>query len=175
MMQLAARFLVDRTAAAAAEMALLLPLLVVLMFGGLEAGNYFWNAHKVVKAVRDGSRYAARLPFSIYSCGGSDRVDAAAVSDAAALTRIKNVTRTGSPDASKAPMVPNWTNAQVSVVSLACDTATTKTGIFEDRTDGAYRLRVIASANYLPLFSQLGFSTATIGLRASSESVVMGL
>ena len=47
-------------AAAAAEMALVVPLLVILMFGSFELGRYFLDEHVVVKAVRDGARYASR-------------------------------------------------------------------------------------------------------------------
>ena len=35
-----------------------------LMFGAVELGNYFLNEHSLVKAVRDGARYAARQDFS---------------------------------------------------------------------------------------------------------------
>ncbi len=42
--------------AAAAEMALVTPLLLIIMAGGLEVGNYFMDEHRLVKAVRDGAR-----------------------------------------------------------------------------------------------------------------------
>ena len=58
--------------AAAAEMALALPILLVLLFGSAEIGNYFMNEHILVKAVRDGARYAARQDFSNFSsCSGA--------------------------------------------------------------------------------------------------------
>jgi len=56
---------------AAVEMALILPVLLALMFGSVELGNYFMNEHSLVKAVRDGARFAARQNFSTYSaCTG---------------------------------------------------------------------------------------------------------
>ena len=55
-----------RRAAAAAEMALVLPLLLTLMFGALEVGNYFMNEHTLLKAVRSGARFAARQNFTNY-------------------------------------------------------------------------------------------------------------
>ena len=62
----------DRDGSAAAEMALVLPLLLVLTFGPLELGNYFMNQHTLVKAVRDGARFAARQDFTNYTaCSGS--------------------------------------------------------------------------------------------------------
>ena len=52
-------------------MALVLPLLLVLMFSFAEAGNYVMNEHGLVKAVRDGARFAARQDFSNYTgCSG---------------------------------------------------------------------------------------------------------
>ena len=50
----------DSRGAAAAEMALVLPLLLVILFGSLELGNYFMNEHTLIKAVRDGARFAGR-------------------------------------------------------------------------------------------------------------------
>jgi Flp pilus assembly protein TadG len=62
----------DRKASAAAEMALVMPILLTLMFGSLELGNYFMNEHTLVKAVRNGARFAARQNFTYYtSCSGS--------------------------------------------------------------------------------------------------------
>src|SRR6059058_2189248 len=60
------RLLRDEAANAAAEMAMVTPLLLVLMLGCTELGNYFWNEHTLLKAVRDGARYAARQGFSNY-------------------------------------------------------------------------------------------------------------
>src|SRR3954451_15591521 len=61
----------DSRAAAAAEMALVTPLLLILTFGAAELGNYFMNEHSLVKAVRDGARFAARQNFTNYtSCSG---------------------------------------------------------------------------------------------------------
>ena len=54
-------------------------LLLTLMFAGLEGAHYLYVEHQVVKGVRDGARYAARLPFD-------------SVVDS---TSVKNVTRTG--------------------------------------------------------------------------------
>ena len=53
--------------AAATEMALVTPLLLILLVGGLEIGNYFMDEHRLVKAVRDGARYAARQDFTFFS------------------------------------------------------------------------------------------------------------
>ena len=45
------RFLRDQSGSPAVEFALTLPMMLALMFGGLEAGHFFWTEHKLVKAV----------------------------------------------------------------------------------------------------------------------------
>ncbi|HSG55028.1 MAG TPA: TadE/TadG family type IV pilus assembly protein, partial [Paracoccaceae bacterium] len=54
------RLIKDTRASAATEFALSLPMMLALMFVGMEAGHFFWTEHKLVKAVRDGARFAAR-------------------------------------------------------------------------------------------------------------------
>ena len=185
------QFLSDQSGASAAEMALILPMLIVLMFGGMEAGYYFWSEHKVVKAVRDGARYAGRLPVSTYSCPANPGFGAAgSITDAAAETRISNLTRTGTINGQGQPVIPGWTDDnngtvdktnQLRVVVQCFDktgdasaSVAANTGMFESRND-VIRVRVVANTAYEPLFSTLGFDTASIGLAASSESIVMGM
>lgn len=172
MTMLGVRYFKDSKASAATEMALITPLLVTLLFGGFEAGYYFWNAHKVVKAVRDGARYAGRQQFAAYNCGGSGTVNEPWA------TNIKNVTRTGNTAGSGTPMIPNWTNSEVALVVTcsATDGAgnSITTGIFNKQTN-VIRVRVAAQTSYRPLFSTLGFDTGGIGLRATSQAVVMGI
>jgi hypothetical protein len=50
--------------AAAAEMVMVLPFLLVLLFGSAELGNYFLDDSGLLKQVRDGARYASRLPLA---------------------------------------------------------------------------------------------------------------
>ena len=51
----------DTRAAAAVEMALILPMAFALLFTTMEAGYYFQTEHKAIKYVREGARYASRL------------------------------------------------------------------------------------------------------------------
>ncbi len=48
-------------------MALVTPLLLTLLFGGLEGGNFMLQQHIVTKGVRDGARFAGREPFGAYT------------------------------------------------------------------------------------------------------------
>ena len=170
------RFLRDERGAAAAEMALMLPLLVVLLFVTFAGGYFLWNEHKVVKGVRDGARYAGRLDFTKYTCP--------ATVDAATETSIKNVTRTGFPSADNPnvtgtddPTIRGWTNTAPCVtVTLSCET---RGGLYAANSGNAPVITVSASVPYPDsplsgLVAVLGFDT-DINLNAQAESPVMGL
>ena len=84
-------------------MALVLPLLLVLLFGSVELGNSFYSEHVLIKGVRDGARYAARQAFSNYTaCSGSP---GATIED-----NTKTLVRTGQISGGS-DILPNWTNA----------------------------------------------------------------
>ena len=165
-------FLGDRRGAAAAEMALVAPLLITLLFGSAELGNYFLNEHAVVKAVRDGARYASRLPMTDYpSCTPTS----------AAETQIRNVTRTGTiAGATAGNRLSYWEDTMggsptVTVVA-ACDTSGTYTGIYSGLAMGVPVVTVSATVPYRSLFGFFGlFNNTTFNLRASSQAAVMGI
>lgn len=156
-------------AAAAVEMALVLPLLLVLLFGCLELGNFFMNEHYLVKAVRDGARYAARQDYSDYSsCSGAP--GGSVVSDTTNL--IKTTLLSGGTD-----QLPSMSGLTVSV-DVSCTTTaggTTLTGIYSNMTDGAPIVTVTARLPYTPLFDAFGFTGGGLNLNATEQAAVMGL
>ena len=163
----------NQNGAAGAEMALMLPLLLVLMFGPFELANYFWTEHKVVKGVRDGARYAARLSFSNYTCD-------AAFGDTTLETQIKNITRTGQINGGSAN-IASWDNDDVTVTVTCPDDAldssgdaTVNTGIYQGM-DNAPIVRVSTTVTYEPLFETLGFDATDISVSAASQAAVMGI
>jgi len=159
----------DRNGAAAAEMALVLPILLVLMFGSLEIGNYFMNQHTLVKAVRDGARFAARKPFAGYTaCSGSP--------DATVVSETQNVVMRGYSSGGTI-ITPNIDAADVSVTT-SCETMAgtqTMSGIYAGRTTGAQIVRVSARVNYRPVLGIMGFTGIGLHLNAASEAAVAGL
>ena len=52
------RLVCDRSGASAAEFALVLPLLLLLMFGIIDGGRYMWNINRAEKAAQMGVRMA---------------------------------------------------------------------------------------------------------------------
>ena len=135
----------ENSGAAAAEMALVLPLLLVIMFGSFEIGHFFYSAHIANKGVRDGARYAARQNFTLLGCGPS-------VADGPTDTRIKDVTRTGTTTGSFATA-----------------------GIYTGLTGGARKVEVSAAVPYPSLFRFIGINSSALTINARSEAAVMGI
>ena len=54
----APRLLHDRSAASAAEFAMVLPLLILLLFGIIDAGRFMWEYNRAEKATQVGARMA---------------------------------------------------------------------------------------------------------------------
>lgn len=170
MMGFLAQFRRMSGASAAAEFALILPLLVMLLFGGLEAGYYLWSEHKVIKAVRDGARFAGRQQFSIFDC------DAGAITDSLVVANIKNVTRTGTIDASAAPVVPGWDDNATEVdIDVTCVSSSDIAGIYSDEASGAPIVTVSAKVPYPTLFGPIALGLNDTDLNASAQAAVMGL
>lgn len=157
------RLAADRTGAAAAEMALVLPFLAALMFGSFELGNFLLSEHVVQKGVRDAARYAARLPMTQYpGCAPS----------AAAETQIQRVARTGQPDGQTVRLY-GWTADNTTSVTMTCDTSGTYTGLYAEFPDGVPVVTVSAAVPYEPFFGGLSFA-GTMMLNATSQAAVFG-
>ena len=157
-----------RSGSAAAEMALVLPFLVLLLFGGVELGYYFYNQHQVVKGVRDGARYAGRQSFVSLNCDGG----APSTVPDDVETAIQEITRTGRISGGTA-RVPGWVNGDITV-TITCPTTPITTGIYEDE-DNAPQVNVAATVSYDSLFDGVGVIDSTYTLRASQQAAVMGI
>ena len=148
-------------------MALVIPLLLVLTFGPLELGNYFMNQHTLVKAVRDGARFAARQDFANYP-------DCSTVSTTT-RDETRNVVTRGLMTGGTI-ITPNIQSTDVSVTTSCATTAggQTMSGIYAGRTTGAQIVTVSARVNYRPVLSVAGFSGIGLTLNAASQAAVSG-
>ncbi|MGE0775448.1 MAG: TadE/TadG family type IV pilus assembly protein [Sphingomonadaceae bacterium] len=164
-------YITRETGSAAVEMALVLPILLTLMFGSFELGNYFLDNHMVTKAVRDGARYASRgLPLK-ESC-------AATIADTTAvIANTQNITTYGALGTGTARL-PDWDTDNV-FVTFSCSTTGNPAGIYSHMTDGAPVVTVTATIQYRSLFGEMtgvrGFSTSGLNITAQSQIPVMGL
>jgi Flp pilus assembly protein TadG len=162
----------DRRAAAAAEMAMVTPLLMIVMFGSLELGKYFLDEHVVVKAVRDGARFAARQNFATMPCNGSPTNEA----------QIKNLVQYGKVAATDAdqPRLQYWTNPATITVTVECydnsgdEDERVYRGIYSERAT-VPQVTVSASVPYQPLVGSIGFNALGLSVNASNQAPVFGL
>ena len=155
--------------AAAAEMALILPLAVLMMFTSIEAGHYFYQEHQVIKGLRDGARFAARQSFDDINCRGGT----ASTVPSGIETAVKNLSRTGTLSGGTA-RVSGWDNADITV-SVSCPSvAQATTGIY-DATEQAPQVNVTTSLSYDSLFNGLGVITDSYTLNAEQNATVMGI
>lgn len=158
-------------ASAAVEMVLVLPILLLLLFGSVEIGNYFMSEHAVQKGVRDAARYAARLPLDEVTDGTCN------LGEAEVQDQIRRVARTGDPDADGSdPRLGMWDSDDTVTLNLACPTgAYAETGVYTDFPFGAVNITVAAAVPYQPLFDFLPFlDDDGLLLNAQSQSAVFG-
>ena len=166
---------------AAAEMALVMPFLLLLLFCCFELGNYFLKEHMLLKGVRDGARYAARQPMSEYTaCAGSP--SATVVDDTKALVRTGQIT-------GGADLMPNWDDpGTVFTVTITCKTTdtgavggTALAGIYEDNLNGAGApigapiVTVTAHVPYEPILGVFTFTGEGFKMKATQQAAVMGI
>ena len=162
-------FILDERGSAATEFALILPLLILLLFTGSEAGHFVWTQHKLTEGVRNGVRYASRLPIDKL-CDGPTVV----LADPE-LANIIQITRTGIVSAGQPnATVPGWTAANVSV-DVSCE-AFVETGIYSDlNAPGPIVTVRAADVPYPSLFKLLGRIPGTIQLNARASTAGIGI
>jgi Flp pilus assembly protein TadG len=169
------RHLVRETSGVAAvEMALSLPILLVLICGSVELGNYFMDEHRLVKAVRDGARYAARQDLTYFTgCSG----DPGGTVKTDTQTVVKTGLLSGGND-----MMPGLSSATIDVTVNCTTTAggTSLSGFYANVKNsggtvvGAPIVTVTASVPYTPVVKTFGFNGWGLTLNASQQAAVIG-
>lgn len=165
------RFACEEKAAAATELALSLPLLLVLLWGPLEIGNYFLDEHMLVKGVRDGATYAAHQSIDKFNCA-TNTIDATVVNN------TKNMVRSGELSGGT-DRLRNWGSATFTMtlqcVTQSDDGTTTLGGIYTLNNGLVPIVTVSATVPYSPILGNLGFRPPTLSMTANQEATVMGI
>lgn len=176
MMRVVRAMIGDRAGTAAAEAIMIAPLLIVMMAGAMEIGNFFLTQHAVTKQVRDGARYASRLPLSEdYACPSD------VFADADANTNIIKVTKSGAVNGTDNPRFGTafWAACSGSPepvsVSIRCVPKDDYAGIYATLDGAIPVVTVSADVAYPSLLGTLGFPTASLCVHADSEVPVAGL
>ncbi len=99
---------------AAVELALILPLFAILLFGTIEVGRMLFDYQAASKSVRDATRYLTRIdPVALgLACPTTINNTAAPVIEA------KNLALRGTIDTSKPFLLPYWTDTDPNSVSV---------------------------------------------------------
>lgn len=150
------RLLSDQRGSSAAEMVLMMPLLVLLLFGSVEVGYYFYTEHRVIDLARNYSRFAARrVVLQESACP-----DASAVKTEI-LARLPI----------DMPYITDWNTA--SDVTIDCDSGVT-TGIYESTGRDGPVVTVKTQGTYPTMFAFLGFTDARWTVSATQHAALIG-
>jgi Flp pilus assembly protein TadG len=164
----------DRRASAGAEMALVLPLLLVLLLGSVELGNYFRSEHILLKGVRDGAVYAARQEIPVnYDCAaGTPTVPAGIVNE------TKTLVRTGALSGGS-DLLPLWDDGSTTfTITVNCMTSaggTAMAGLYNVNGGRVPVLTVSANLPYGSLFGALGLGSLDLRLKAAQQTAAYGI
>ena len=156
---------------AGAEFALLLPLLTVLLFGGIEIGRLLHDYHVVRESVRDAGRYLSRVEAD---CSSASPFYNAAEHE----SRAQNLALRGDVNSS-APLLLGYWNDPNSVdieIDPSIDNSTDPKpyqGIYANH-DCVPLVVVTATVPFTFLFGQLVTSSGTIDLILSHKVVSIG-
>ncbi len=103
----------DERGTAFLESAIVLPVVVLLLFGIIEIGRALQQHHALTKAVRDAGRYLARVYLDCPATADPDW--------AAAKAAAQNLALTGQLSGGT-PLIDGWTAASFAIADPTCDT-----------------------------------------------------
>ncbi len=111
----------DRRGIAGVEFAIVLPFLILMLFGIIEIGRALYHYHAVTKSVRDATRYLTRVGMT---CGGAGTGPLANYLDTAAdETVAKNLAISGdvsTPTAASDYLLAHWTDTTTITGTVDC-------------------------------------------------------
>jgi hypothetical protein len=147
------------------EFALILPVFLILIFGGITAAISYEHKESIVHAVRDGARYGATLPYTQCDSGGcpSSRTWAEQV-------RYLTILRSGgtlSTSDNVCVALVTGSASTPAVYGTASNFSTTGSACFSDST-GDTNARVQVSASHAGDKINLVFKTISVTVSSSA-------
>ena len=112
-----------RNGTAAVEFAMVLPLVMVLLFAGIEVGRLLTDFHAVNKSVRDAARYLARVELTCPGLTPSSGPLAGYIADGTDETIARNLAMTGAaanPVVSADYLLRYWTDTSTVSTTVNC-------------------------------------------------------
>lgn len=164
----------DRSGSAGAEMALVLPVLLVLLFGSIELGHYLRSEHILLKGVRDGAVYAARQEIPVnYDCSaGTPTVPTGIVNETKTLVRTGALS--GGDD-----LLPLWDDGSTEfTITVNCVTSangTAMAGLYNVNGGRVPVLTISADLPYSSVFGTLGLGSPGLRLKADQQATAYGI
>ena len=159
---------------AGAEFALLLPLLAVLLFGGIEIGRLLHDYHVVRESVRDAGRYLSRVEAD---CSSGSFSDGLFYTGAEHESRAQNLALRGDVNSSAPLLLGYWNSVDIEIDCSSIDNSTDPKpyqGIYANH-DVVPLVVVTATVPFTFLFGQLVTSSGTIDLILSHKVISVGL
>jgi len=150
------------------ELALIVPVLLLILFGLVEVGRGLYQQHILTKAVEAGARYMGRQPqlLDTETCDRSEPVWSTT------LQRAKNVVVYGSPGAGSAPLLPNMSVTAVTASPRLQEVAGVAT---EDLAGYPCVIRVEATAAFDPVIAPDDFlGLGKLVLKGTAEERYIG-
>jgi Flp pilus assembly protein TadG len=163
--------------AAAVEFAMILPVLIVMLFGVIEIGRLLNDFHVVSKSVRDATRYLTRVPMDCPSGGPSSGPLSSYLVNSGDETIARNLALTGSPAAPTVPgdyLLRYWTDVTTISVTVNC---VANGGQFESVYAGVTnipRITMTATVPFTFLWGALVLDSSTITMSIAHNEVNVG-
>ncbi len=111
----------DRRGIAAVEFAIVLPFLMLMLFGMIEIGRALYHYHAVTKSIRDATRYLTRVDMTCAGAGTGPLANY--LGSAADETTAKNLALSGgvsTPAALSDYLLAHWTDANTITGTVNC-------------------------------------------------------
>ena len=112
-----------REGTAAVEFAMVLPLLLILLFAGMEIGRLLTDFHAVSKSVRDATRYLTRVGLTCPGAAASTGPLANYIDNAGDATIARNLAMSGTVDTPTVTadyLLSYWTNTTTVSTAVTC-------------------------------------------------------